>query len=63
MKARQPDRQDLVDRNGVKIGFEVYDGGTPALLLVNSRSTGSPSIRSRRCSRPRESAFIRQAGR
>ena len=34
MKARQPDRQDFVDRNGVKVGFEVYDGGAPALLLV-----------------------------
>ncbi len=30
MRARQPDRQDVVDRNGVKVGFEVYDGGARA---------------------------------
>jgi pimeloyl-ACP methyl ester carboxylesterase len=34
MKARRPDRQDFVERNGIKVGFEVYDGGQPALLLV-----------------------------
>ena len=34
MRARQPDRQDFVERNGIKVGFEVYDGGQPALLLV-----------------------------
>jgi hypothetical protein len=30
MRARQPDRQDFVERNGIKVGFEVYDGGQPA---------------------------------
>lgn len=34
MRARRPDRQDFVERNGIKVGFEVYDGGQPALLLV-----------------------------
>jgi hypothetical protein len=34
MRARRPDRQDFVERNGIKVGFEVYDGGQPALLLA-----------------------------
>ena len=34
MRARRPDRQDFVERNGITVGFEVYDGGQPALLFV-----------------------------
>jgi len=34
MRARQPDRQDFVERNGIKVGLELYGGGQPALLLV-----------------------------
>jgi hypothetical protein len=34
MKARQPDRQDVVDRNGVKVWFEVYAGSGRAAALI-----------------------------
>ncbi len=34
MRARQPDRADVVDRQGVKIAYEVVGRGEPALLLI-----------------------------
>jgi hypothetical protein len=43
MSARQPDRQDVVDRNGVKVGVRGLRGGAPALLLV----AGSPTTHGR----------------
>jgi pimeloyl-ACP methyl ester carboxylesterase/predicted glycosyltransferase len=34
MRARPPDRAGVVERDGVRVGFEVYGTGDPALLLV-----------------------------
>jgi pimeloyl-ACP methyl ester carboxylesterase/predicted glycosyltransferase len=34
MKARLPDRADVIARDGVRVGFEIYGSGDPALLLV-----------------------------
>jgi len=34
MRARYPDREGFVDRDGVKVGFGVYGEGGPAVLLV-----------------------------
>ena len=34
MRARQPDSQGLVDRDGVKIGYEVFGGGEPTVMLM-----------------------------
>ena len=34
MRARQPDIQGLVDRDGVKIGYEVFGSGEPTVLLM-----------------------------
>ena len=34
MRARQPDRADVVERNGVKVAYEVFGAGEPALLLI-----------------------------
>jgi pimeloyl-ACP methyl ester carboxylesterase/predicted glycosyltransferase len=34
MRARQPDRADVVERNGVKVAYEVVGAGEPGLLLI-----------------------------
>jgi hypothetical protein len=34
MRARYPDHEGVIDRDGVKVGYEVYGQGTPAALLV-----------------------------
>ena len=34
MRARLPDREGVVERDGVRVGFEIYGRGEPALLLV-----------------------------
>ena len=34
MRARQPDVQGLVDRDGVKIGYEVFGSGEPTVMLM-----------------------------
>jgi pimeloyl-ACP methyl ester carboxylesterase/predicted glycosyltransferase len=34
MRARYPDREGFVERDGVKVGFEVYGAGGPAAFLV-----------------------------
>lgn len=34
MRAREPDVQDFIERDGVKIGFEVFGASTPTLLLL-----------------------------
>jgi pimeloyl-ACP methyl ester carboxylesterase/predicted glycosyltransferase len=34
MRARLPDRAGVVERDGVRVGFEIYGSGDPALLLV-----------------------------
>ena len=36
MRARLPDRADVVERDGVRVGFEIYGRREPALLLVPS---------------------------
>ena len=34
MRARPPDIQGYVDRDGVKIGYEVFGGGEPTVMLM-----------------------------
>src|SRR5215475_12556594 len=34
MRARAPDRADTVERQGVRVGYEVYQAGEPALMLI-----------------------------
>jgi pimeloyl-ACP methyl ester carboxylesterase len=34
MRARQPDRADVVERTGVKVAYEVVGAGEPGLLLI-----------------------------
>jgi pimeloyl-ACP methyl ester carboxylesterase len=34
MRARLPDREGVIQRNGVRVAFEVYGHGEPALLLI-----------------------------
>jgi pimeloyl-ACP methyl ester carboxylesterase/predicted glycosyltransferase len=34
MRAREPDRRDLVERDGVKIGYEVFGDGDPPVVFV-----------------------------
>ncbi len=36
MRARYPDAEGFVERDGVKIGYEVYGTGEPAILLLTS---------------------------
>ena len=34
MRARLPERQGIIHRDGVRVAFEVFGHGTPALLLI-----------------------------
>src|SRR5689334_25125114 len=34
MRARLPDREGVVTRDGVRVGFEVFGHGEPSLLLI-----------------------------
>ena len=34
MRARLPDREGVVQRDGVRVAYEVYGQGKPALLLI-----------------------------
>jgi len=34
MRARQPERQGTIQRDGVRVAVEVFGHGTPALLLI-----------------------------
>jgi pimeloyl-ACP methyl ester carboxylesterase/predicted glycosyltransferase len=36
MRARYPDAQGLIEREGVKVGYEVFGAGEPAILLLTS---------------------------
>jgi hypothetical protein len=36
MRAREPDREGFVDRDGVKLHYEVFGDGEPTLMLVPS---------------------------
>jgi hypothetical protein len=36
MRARYPDVEDVVVRDGVRIGYEVYGSGEPTILLPTS---------------------------
>jgi len=36
MRARYPDVEDVVVRDGVRIGYEVYGSGAPTILLPTS---------------------------
>ena len=34
MRARYPDREGFIDRDGVRVFYEVYGGGSPTVLLL-----------------------------
>ncbi len=34
MRARLPDREGVVERDGIKVAYEVFEGGEPALFLI-----------------------------
>jgi len=36
MRARYPDAEGFIERDGVKVGYEVYGAGEPAILLLTS---------------------------
>jgi pimeloyl-ACP methyl ester carboxylesterase/predicted glycosyltransferase len=36
MRARYPDTEGLIERDGVKVGYEVFGAGEPAILLLTS---------------------------
>jgi pimeloyl-ACP methyl ester carboxylesterase len=36
MRAREPDHEDVVVRDGVRVGYEVYGAGEPTILLLTS---------------------------
>ena len=36
MRARYPDTEGLIERGGVKVGYEVFGAGEPAILLLTS---------------------------
>jgi hypothetical protein len=43
MRAREPDREGFVDRDGVRLHYEVFGDGEPTLVLVPS----NPIVHSR----------------
>jgi len=36
MRARYPDAEGFIERDGVKVGYEVFGAGEPAILLLTS---------------------------
>jgi pimeloyl-ACP methyl ester carboxylesterase/predicted glycosyltransferase len=44
MRARDPDHEGFVERDGVKVGYEVYGAGEPCLLLVPPAPIGHSRI-------------------
>ena len=36
MRAREPDHEGVIERDGVRVGYEVYGAGEPAILLLTS---------------------------
>jgi pimeloyl-ACP methyl ester carboxylesterase len=36
MRARYPDAEGFIERDGVKIGYEVFGAGEPTILLLTS---------------------------
>lgn len=36
MRAREPDHVGIVERDGVRVGYEVYGAGEPTILLLTS---------------------------
>ena len=36
MRAREPDEQGVIERDGVRVGYEVHGDGDPTVLLLPS---------------------------
>jgi pimeloyl-ACP methyl ester carboxylesterase/predicted glycosyltransferase len=36
MRAREPDHEGVIERDGVRVGYDVYGAGEPAILLLTS---------------------------
>jgi len=36
MRAREPDHQGAIERDGVRVGYDVYGAGEPTILLLTS---------------------------
>jgi hypothetical protein len=46
MRAREPDYEGVVERDGVRVGYAVFGTGEPVILLLPSWAAGA------RCSWP-----------
>jgi pimeloyl-ACP methyl ester carboxylesterase/predicted glycosyltransferase len=44
MRAREPDTQDYVERDGVKVGYEVFGSGSPTLLMMPTWSIAPSQV-------------------
>jgi hypothetical protein len=49
MWAREPDAAGDVDRDGVKLHYEVFGDGEPTLLLLPAWTISTPASGRRRC--------------
>jgi hypothetical protein len=49
MRAREPDYEGLVERDGVRVGYDVYGAGEPAILLLTSGRSCTPGSGRLRC--------------
>ena len=62
MRARGPDREGVVERDGVLVGYAVYRTGEPAILLLTSgqddRSDGAPGVLRERLTGYEEDPFV-----
>src|SRR3984957_6176724 len=36
MRAREPDHEGVIERDGVRVGYDVYGAGEPTILLLTS---------------------------
>jgi hypothetical protein len=36
MRAREPDYESVVERDGVRVGYDVYGAGGPTILFLTS---------------------------
>ena len=36
MRAREPDHEGVIERDGVRVGYDVYGSGEPAIVLLTS---------------------------
>ena len=44
MRAREPDHDGVVERDGVGVGYAVFGEGEPTILLFTGKLPGSPCL-------------------